>query len=178
VVRRPEPLVQAEGRKMKTPVPPEENPSAPNSAKHTRPGRLPDRLNTARADLLRRLLEGERVTGMDAVFRCSTTRLSAVIFDLENTYGWYVLRDDHVVGCKDGRTATIARYWLDSEAIERARAAGADHWCAEVKAARAELRRKAAEAEREAARRNELRRMRPKIIAEQRELFESWGARG
>ena len=42
-------------------------------------GTFPTRLNTVTAEVLGRLLEGESLTGMDAVFGCSTTRLAAVI---------------------------------------------------------------------------------------------------
>lgn len=140
---------------MKTPAATKVTTSAPNSAKHTRPGRLPARLDTVIAEILSRLLEGERLTGMEGVYAASTTRLAAVIHDLENNHTWTVERDEIANDCNDGRTTTITRYWLDSQAIEQARNAGADGWCAQVKAARAALRRKAAEAVQEAQRQNQ-----------------------
>lgn len=140
---------------MKTPAATEVTTSAPNSAKHSRPGRLPAKLDTVIAEVLCQLLEGKSLTGMDGVYAASTTRLSAVIHDLEKTHAWTIERDEVVSGCKDGRTTTITRYWVGSSAIELAREAGAESWCAQVKVARAALRRDAMEAKREAARQNQ-----------------------
>lgn len=162
---------------MKTPEPSTENPSAPNSAKHTRPGRLPARLNTVIAEILSRLLEGKRLTGMEGVFTASTTRLAAVIHDLEKIHAWTVERDEIANGCNDGRTTTITRYWLDSGAIELARDAGAGEWCAKVQAARAALRRKAVEAKREAHRKNQCKSLR-KFPPGQGDLFSAGAAYG
>lgn len=162
---------------MKTPAATEVTTSAPNSAKHTRPGRLPARLDTVIAEILSRMLEGERLTGMEGVYAASTTRLAAVIHDLEKNHAWTVERDEIANGCNDGRTTTITRYWLDSQAIEQARGAGAGDWCAQVKAARAALRRKAAEARREASRKNQRKAMRT-IPPGQGDLFSAGGAYG
>lgn len=162
---------------MKTPEPSKKNPSAPNSAKHTRPGRLPARLDTVIADVLSQLLEGKRLTGMEGVFTASTTRLSAVIHDLKKTHAWTVERDEIANGCNDGRTTTITRYWLDSGAIEQARDADADCWCAQVKAARAALRRKAVEAKREAHRKNQRKSLRT-FPPGQGDLFSAGAAYG
>ena len=57
------------------------------------------------ADVLCRFLCGEVLTGVDAVFTASTTRLAAGIHTLSEDYGWTIERSDKVVGCKDGRTA-------------------------------------------------------------------------
>ena len=50
-------------------------------------GGFPTRRNTVTAEVLSRLINGENLTGMDAVFSASTTRLSAVIFYLNEVYG-------------------------------------------------------------------------------------------
>lgn len=123
-------------------------------AKSTGVGSLLKQRDSTRAEVLAHLLSGKRITGMDAVFQSSTTRLSAVIFALQE-HGWRVERDSHVVGCKDGRITTVTRYWLPPTTIGAALQSGAEAWCAEVVAARATLRKKAAEAEREARRRNQ-----------------------
>ena len=47
---------------------------------------LPVRTNTACAEILARLLSGQEITGMDAVFATSTTRLSAHIHYLSQNY--------------------------------------------------------------------------------------------
>ena len=149
----------------------------PKTASHTRAGRLPARLDTVIAEILSRLLEGERLTGMEGVYAASTTRLAAAIHDLERIHAWTVERDEIANGCNDGRTTTITRYWLNSQAIEQARGAGAGDWCAQVKAARTALRRKAAEARREASRKNQRKAMRT-IPPGQGDLFSAGGAYG
>lgn len=70
-------------------------------------GSFPARHNTVTAEVLYRLLEGESLTGMDAVFGCSTTRLAAVIYYLAQEYGWYADHVDINVGTNDGRVTVI-----------------------------------------------------------------------
>lgn len=130
-------------------------------------GRLPARTNTVLAEVLMRLLTRENMTGMNAVFDASTTRLSAVVHALETEYGWSIKRDDLAVDCADGRVATVRRYWLDNDCIERA--TGAFGWCAEVKLARANLRKKAAKAKQIPKRHN--RKSSPGAFASQFDLF-------
>ena len=145
---------------MKTPEPQKGNPSAPSSADSTTPGRLPKRQNTVTAEVLARLLRGERLTSMDGVFQASTTRIGATKHSLEKTHGWSVHATDKAAGCNDGRVSWIAEYHLHPQAISKAMAAGAAAWCDGVRKARLERRKKAAEAVREAARLNEARRSR------------------
>lgn len=125
--------------------------NARESTKFTN-GRLPERQNTVIAELLANLLDGHHVTGMEAVFGMSSTRLSHHIWALGTDHGWYVDRRDKVVGTKDGRVQTISEYWLPLDAIESAMNHGAREWIAEVRRQRMALRRKAAEALREAER--------------------------
>lgn len=115
-------------------------------------GRLPSRQNTVLAAVLASLLEGRHLTGMDAVFGESTTRLAHHIWAIRGDYGWDVLTVDRVVGTKDGRVETIAVYSLPPEVIEVAMAQGARGWINEVRRQRLALRRKAAEAQRKAER--------------------------
>lgn len=112
-------------------------------------GALPGQKNTVRAEVLSRLLAGERLTGLDAVFSASTTRLSAVIHALAG-YGWDVSRTSLAVGCKDGRTVSVTQYHLRQSIISAAQRNGAAAWCADVRAARAERRSNAADAQRRA----------------------------
>lgn len=121
------------------------------------PGSLPVRKNTATAEVLCRLLNHERLTGMDAVVDASTTRLAAHIHYLKG-YGWHAESVDKVVGCKDGRVVTVAEYTLPGLTIAAAMDAGAGTWCEEVRAARKSLKARAAQAKREAARTNAARR--------------------
>lgn len=146
--------------------------SAGGGADFTTPGRLPLKQNTVTAEVLSRLLRGERLTSLDGVYEASTTRLGATKFSLEETHGWSIQATDKAAGCKDGRVAWIVEYHLHPEAISKAMAAGAGAWCDGVRKARLERRKKAAEAIREAARANEARRNQRRFHPGQRNLFE------
>ena len=117
-------------------------------------GALPTRQNTVIADVLSQLLPGKTLTGMDAVFGAHTTRLADVVFRLERDHGWTIQRRESVVGCKDGRTATITKYFLNPSTIAAAQLIGSVAWCAEVRTARAILRSKAAAAQHKATQAN------------------------
>ena len=160
---------------MNTPRSTKAEQSAPNKRQFTGIGGFPARKNTVTADVLARLLNGERLTSLDAVHEVSTTRLGAVKFSLEETHGWNIRATDKAAGCNDGRLAWIVEYHLHPEAIEKAMAAGAGAWCEGVRKARLERRRKAAQAIREAARVNEARRNQ-RFRPGQRNLFEGSAA--
>ena len=117
-------------------------------------GAFPTRHNTVTAEVLSHLINGENLTGMDAVFRASTTRLSAVIFYLNETYGWTIDRVDIDVGTNDGRVTEVRAYYLSRATIRRAFDAGALEFCRSVKEARAKRRKYAPKAKAEAAKRN------------------------
>jgi hypothetical protein len=108
--------------------------------------------------VLARLLNHERLTGLDAVSAASTTRLAAVVHYLASSYGWSVQTTDMAAGCRDGRVSWVVEYSLPAEAVSRAMAEGAGKWCADVRAARAALKAKAAKARRKAERLNAARR--------------------
>ena len=160
---------------MKTPTPnPKDEAGAPGmGAEIVTPGRLPIKRATVTAEVLTRLLAGERLAGLDAVSSASTTRLAAVIHYLTTEYGWQVERIDKAAGCRDGRVAWVSVYFLAHDVIAAAMTAGAAAWCAEVRAARLLLRTKAAQAKRAAERANTARRSRPH--PGQWGLFESEG---
>ncbi|WP_041836399.1 hypothetical protein [Acidovorax sp. T1] len=124
------------------------------------PGGLPAKLNTVTAEVLARLLNYERLTSLDAVDEASTTRLSAVTFYLAEKYGWPIEAVDKAAGCRDGRVAWVAEYFLGPEIVARAMADGAGDWCAKVRAARRARRAHAAQARREAERANAARKAR------------------
>ena len=123
--------------------------------------------------MLARLLAGERLTGMVAVFDASTTRLSDVVFRLHRDYGWTVERADKATGCKDGRVATVSVYWLAPETIAAAVTSGSTAWCAEVRIARSQLRMKAAQARQAAERAN--RALSKRYNPKQSSLFDGEG---
>ncbi len=125
--------------------------------------------------MLARLLNHEHLTGLEAVFSANTTRVADTIFRLHGTHRWMVNVEEKVVGTADGRTVTIAEYFLLPEIIETAMAAGADEWCKEVRAARRQLRAKAAQAARTAAQMN-ANRNRSQASAGQFGLFEGEAA--
>ncbi|EKD98815.1 MAG: hypothetical protein ACD_23C00252G0002 [uncultured bacterium] len=133
-------------------------------------GKFPPRHYTVTAEVLCRLLNGESITGMDAVFVCSTTRLSAVIHYLANKHGWYTDHEDTVVGTNDGRVVTIRAYFLSRAVIRCALDAGALEFCSSVKLARAKSRKLAPKARAEAAKRNAA-RFASKVDPRQRSLF-------
>ncbi|MEY8689879.1 MAG: hypothetical protein AB9M53_08375 [Leptothrix sp. (in: b-proteobacteria)] len=124
-------------------------------------GDLPTKRHTVTAEVLAGLLTGEKLTGLETVFSAGTTRLAAVVGRLQSDYGWHIPREDRAAGCKDGRVAWVACYWLPLPTIEAARAAGAGEWCREVRAARLALRTQAAKARRAAERANAARLKRP-----------------
>lgn len=139
------------------------------------PGVLPAKLDTVTAEVLARLLNHERLTSLDAVDEASTTRLSAVTHYLGNAYGWAIKVIDKAAGCRDGRVAWVAEYFLPPEIIARAMAAGAGEWRSKVRAARNARRANAAQARREAERANAARKAR-RIHPGQQALFEGGAA--
>jgi hypothetical protein len=126
-------------------------------------GSFPFRKNTVTADVLRRLLESERMEGLGTVYQSSTTRLAAVINYLAEKYGWFICREDKANGCRDGRVSTVSVYWLLPSTIADAKAKGAAVWCADVRTARLRLRAKAAEAKRYADAINANRKQRQQV---------------
>ena len=138
-------------------------------------GGYPAKLATVTAEVLARLLAGERLTSLDGVRDASTTRLSAVVFYLQTEYGWPIEAADKAAGCRDGRVSWVAEYAMPSASIARAMAAGAAAWCTDVRRARAVLRANAARASRNAERINAARNPgRPS--PGQRGLFDGEGA--
>lgn len=129
--------------------------SAPNSLDFK--ASFPSRCNTVTAAVLQKLLAGENLTGMDAVFSASTTRLGAYIHALKRDYGWHCEHRDIAVSCKDGRVTEIRAYYFSSKTIAHARCMNADDFCQKVIAARAKLRSEQHKSKAEAARRNQLR---------------------
>ena len=71
---------------MKNARPQNSETSALDKANYTL-GNLPKRINTVTAAVLAGLLESNTLTGMDSVFKQSTTRLGAVIHRLTRDYG-------------------------------------------------------------------------------------------
>ena len=117
-------------------------------------GGFPTRRNTVTAEVLCRLISGENLTGMDAVYCASTTRLAAVVEYLEKAHDWTIDRVDIDVGCNDGRVAVVRAYYLNRATIRRAFDAGALQFCRSVHEARAMKRKHASKAKAEAAKRN------------------------
>jgi hypothetical protein len=131
---------------------------------------FPSRHNTVTAEVLSRLIKGETLTGMDAVFCANTTRLSAVIFYLTEDYGWSIEHLDREVGTKDGRVAQIRTYFLSSASIRRAFDSGAREFCCSVTEARAMLRKRGSKAKAQAVTRDIVRAVQ-RLNPNQTELF-------
>lgn len=129
------------------------NEGAGDTANYT-PGKMPKRKNTVVAAVLASLLESRAMTGMESVFRQSTTRLGAVIHYLENKYDWQIPRRSIATGTNDGRVAEVSAYWLPQATIAQAFDAGAREWIESVKNARAERRKQSEKCKAEAAQRN------------------------
>ena len=138
---------------MKTPPNHTEFESAPDKRDYT-PGSIPKRINTVTAAVLAGLLESKEFTGMESVFKQSTTRLSAVIDYLEKRYGWSIDRRKIAVGTSDGRIPDISIYWLPQATIAEAFESGAREWIKTVNNARLERRKHANECKVKAAQKN------------------------
>lgn len=108
-------------------------------------GTFPAKCATVTAEVLARLLGHERLTGLESVHDASTTRLSAVVHYLAESYGWHITAEDKIFGCRDGRVSWVSEYHLPPKTIARAMADGAGDWCANVRKARAALCPKAAQ---------------------------------
>lgn len=138
---------------MKTPDPTiTAESSAPCGAKFN--GTFPPRHDTVIAEVLCRLVSGEKLTGMDAVFNASTTRLSAFVFRLSAEYGWTIDHTDRDVGTKDGRVTWIRVYHMSQGAIHSANSVGGAAFCKSVVLARASRRKGAMNAKAQASARN------------------------
>jgi hypothetical protein len=109
-------------------------------------GRFPERHSTIKADVLAQLLEGVRLTGMDAVWQINTTRLASQVHVLRSADGWPIESRGRTIDTSDGRSEEISVYSLPADVREAAMASGGTDYCASVKEARA--------ARREAARRH------------------------
>lgn len=154
---------------MKTPEPSKENPSAPNKCSFS----YPQRLTSACAEVLARMLAGEILTAGDTMTEMGTMRAAAHVHYLAGRYGWPIDSDERATGCSDGRTVIVAAYKLPQSIIAQARAAGAAAWCTQVRKARAALRAKAADAYRRADAINKARAR--KLHPAQRDMFENGG---
>ncbi len=121
----------------------------------------PQRLASACAEVLARLLAGEVMTAADTLGEAGTMRAAAHVHYLSDRYGWPIESDERATGCTDGRTAIVAAYRLPADCIHAARAAGAGAWCALVRKARAALRAKSADAYRRADAINKARARKP-----------------
>lgn len=135
--------------------------------------RLPVRLNTVGAEVLCRLLSGERLTSLGAVGEVSTTRLSGHVERLKKIYGWPIGTITKAAGCNDGRLAEVVEYFLPQGVIAQAVALGSAQWRTAVKAERLKLRANAAEAKRQAELANRAAAKR-RHAGEQRALFEGY----
>lgn len=146
------------------------NESAPDKRDYTC-GTLPRRVDTVVAETLASLIEGRVLTGMEAVFEQSTTRLAAHVHYLKTAYGWPVESSEFVVGTKDGRVVKVARYWLPIEAREAAFSAGARAWLELVRESSANRRKQAGKCRAAAAAKNAARSLMRKADPRQGDLW-------
>ena len=75
-------------------------------------GCFPKQHNTELAEVLARLIDGEVMTGMSAVFDSSTIRLAAAIHDLRTSYSWVIESVKQAVPTNEGRITEICAYRL------------------------------------------------------------------
>lgn len=147
---------------MKNARPIKDEASAPGTgAQIVASGGYPSKYATVTAEVLARLLAGERLTSLDAVGEASTTRLAAVVHYLAKHYGWDIEADERAAGCRDGRVSRISEYSLSAGTIAIAMTGNAAEWCSKVHHARAQLRTKATDAYGFAARLNRSGQVRP-----------------
>ena len=69
---------------------------------------------TQMSDVLKYMLEGNRITSMIAIEKFGATRLSAIIFDLRKA-GYNIKTHDIVSKNRYGKTVTFAEYELIKE---------------------------------------------------------------
>lgn len=112
------------------------------------PGGFPMDPASVTAEVLARMLAGEKLTSLSAVFSSSTTRLAHFIWSLYHRYGWVIQRNTKAAGCRDGRVSWVTEYSIAPELA--ALAVGREEWREKVMAARAELREEAAAAKKRA----------------------------
>lgn len=135
-------------------------------------GELPPKSNSVQAEVLSLLLKGRTLTGMESVFKSSTTRLAAHVHTLCKKYGWEIEARERATGCTDGRLAYVAEYRLPPDALALASARrDIAEFCKQVHRARLQLRKHAAMAERIAAMKNKARGIQPSNSAQ----FNLWG---
>lgn len=85
-------------------------------------GDLPKRHNTQIADVLARLLNGQRITALDALRESSAFRLAAIVHKLRHVYGWGGIETADVsVECAGGHVARVAEYKLPITLVTSAR---------------------------------------------------------
>jgi hypothetical protein len=113
-------------------------------------GVFPPHADSAMAELLADMLEGKRQTVKSIWNDNSLYRASSAVGNLRNKYGWPIITEQRSAGCRDGRLSHIGRYCISPAVRAAAFAAGAADRIAEIRAARAKLRLKAAQARRRA----------------------------
>lgn len=113
-------------------------------------GSFPLERSSVCADVLERLLDSHQLTSADIAADTGTARLAAVVSYLKGRYGWPITSTRVFAGCPDGRKVRITEYTLTPGTVDRAVAAGAAVWCADVRATRRALRADAEKAYRKA----------------------------
>lgn len=104
-------------------------------------GAFPSKHNSVTADVLARLIQGEKLTSMDAVFAASTTRLAPKVHVLRHSNGWDIVSTPSVIHTVDGRFVEVSEYSLSAASIEAAMTGGGTQFCESVMVARERLRR-------------------------------------
>lgn len=103
-------------------------------------GIFPRRHNTVLSEVLVNLLEGAALTHGDALNTSATMRLAHHIHALRKEYNWPVEAAGRVIGCRDGRTETIAAYSLPTECIAAVEQVEREEFIRSVRQSRSELR--------------------------------------
>lgn len=104
-------------------------------------GTYPSKCNSVTAEVLARLIQGEKLTSMDAVFAASTTRLAPKIHMLKHKYGWEILSTPSIIHTIDGHVTEVSVYTLFAATITSAMAGAGAQFCESVRVARDRLRR-------------------------------------
>lgn len=119
---------------MKTPNSTKAELSAPaKGASFITAGAFSAKCVTVSAGVLARFLGHERLTSLETVHDAIPIRLSVGVQYLAESYGWNIMAQDKVVGCRDGRISWVSEYHLQPETIARAITGGAGNWCAKVR---------------------------------------------
>ena len=84
----------------------------------TQIGKLPTRKGSVVVSILARLLQGQKVNGIELAAEAQTSRLKDLIAPLRQQHGWGAIRSERIaLSTVDGRVQWVSQYWLPADAL-------------------------------------------------------------